>query len=34
LCIRGFAAVQLGLGRNDQFFCSQFLRQLGAFLVQ
>lgn len=25
LCIRGIAAVQLGLGRNDQFFCSQFV---------
>ena len=24
-CIRGIAAVQLGLGRNDQFFCSQFI---------
>ena len=24
-CIRGIAAVQLGLGRNDQFFCSQFV---------
>jgi len=24
-CIRGVAAVQLGLGRNDQFFCSQFV---------
>lgn len=24
-CIRGVAAVQLGLGRNDQFFCSQFI---------
>jgi cell wall-associated NlpC family hydrolase len=26
-CIRGIAAVQLGLGRNDQFFCSQFVLQ-------
>ena len=25
MCIRGIAAVQLGLGRNDQFFCSQFV---------
>ncbi len=24
-CLRGVAAVQLGLGRNDQFFCSQFV---------
>ena len=24
-CLRGVAAVQLGLGRNDQFFCSQFI---------
>ena len=24
-CIRGIAAVQLGLGRNDQFFCSQYI---------
>ena len=24
-CIRGIAAIQLGLGRNDQFFCSQFI---------
>jgi hypothetical protein len=24
-CIRGIAAIQLGLGRNDQFFCSQFV---------
>lgn len=24
-CLRGIAAVQLGLGRNDQFFCSQFV---------
>ena len=24
-CIRGLAAVQLGLGRNDQFFCSQYV---------
>jgi hypothetical protein len=24
-CIRGIAAVQLGLGRSDQFFCSQFV---------
>ena len=24
-CIRGIAAVQLGLGRNDQFFCSQYV---------
>jgi Permuted papain-like amidase enzyme, YaeF/YiiX, C92 family len=24
-CIQGIAAVQLGLGRNDQFFCSQFV---------
>ncbi len=24
-CIRGIATVQLGLGRNDQFFCSQFI---------
>lgn len=24
-CIQGVAAVQLGLGRNDQFFCSQFV---------
>ena len=24
-CIRGVAAIQLGLGRNDQFFCSQFV---------
>ncbi|MGE0497168.1 MAG: distant relative of cell wall-associated hydrolase [Ramlibacter sp.] len=24
-CIRGIAAVQLGLGRNDQFFCSQLV---------
>ena len=26
-CIRGLAAVQLGLGRNDQFFCSQYILQ-------
>jgi hypothetical protein len=25
ICIRGVGAVQLGLGRNDQFFCSQFV---------
>ncbi|MES2511729.1 MAG: distant relative of cell wall-associated hydrolase [Pseudomonadota bacterium] len=25
LCLRGIAAVQLGLGRNDQFFCSQYI---------
>lgn len=24
-CIQGVAAIQLGLGRNDQFFCSQFV---------
>ena len=24
-CIRGIATVQLGLGRNDQFFCSQYI---------
>lgn len=24
-CIRGIASIQLGLGRNDQFFCSQFV---------
>lgn len=24
-CIRGFATVQLGASRNDQFFCSQFV---------
>jgi hypothetical protein len=24
-CVRGVAAIQLGLGRNDQFFCSQFI---------
>lgn len=24
-CIQGVAAVQLGMGRNDQFFCSQFV---------
>ena len=24
-CLRGVAAIQLGLGRNDQFFCSQFV---------
>ena len=24
-CLRGVAAVQLGLGRNDPFFCSQFV---------
>jgi Permuted papain-like amidase enzyme, YaeF/YiiX, C92 family len=24
-CIQGIASVQLGLGRNDQFFCSQFV---------
>ncbi|MES2999046.1 MAG: YiiX/YebB-like N1pC/P60 family cysteine hydrolase [Pseudomonadota bacterium] len=24
-CVQGFAAVQLGLGRNDVFFCSQFV---------
>jgi hypothetical protein len=24
-CIQGVAAIQLGLGRNDQFFCSQFI---------
>lgn len=24
-CLRGVAAVQLGLGRKDQFFCSQFV---------
>jgi uncharacterized protein YycO len=24
-CLRGVALVQLGLGRNDQFFCSQFV---------
>jgi hypothetical protein len=26
-CIRGVAAIQLGLGRNDQFFCSQFIME-------
>jgi hypothetical protein len=30
-CIRGIAAIQLGLGRNDRFFCSQFV--LEAFRV-
>jgi len=24
-CVQGVAAVQLGMGRNDQFFCSQFV---------
>jgi hypothetical protein len=24
-CLQGVAAVQLGMGRNDQFFCSQFV---------
>jgi Permuted papain-like amidase enzyme, YaeF/YiiX, C92 family len=24
-CIQGVAAIQLGMGRNDQFFCSQFV---------
>ena len=24
-CVQGVAAVQLGIGRNDQFFCSQFV---------
>jgi hypothetical protein len=24
-CVQGIAAVQLGMGRNDQFFCSQFV---------
>jgi Permuted papain-like amidase enzyme, YaeF/YiiX, C92 family len=24
-CIQGIASIQLGLGRNDQFFCSQFV---------
>ncbi|HSV35902.1 MAG TPA: distant relative of cell wall-associated hydrolase [Ramlibacter sp.] len=24
-CLQGVAAVQLGIGRNDQFFCSQFV---------
>ena len=24
-CILGFAAIQLGAGRNDRFFCSQFV---------
>jgi Permuted papain-like amidase enzyme, YaeF/YiiX, C92 family len=36
-CIRGIAAIQLGLGRNDQFFCSQFVleayRQAGLALT-
>ena len=25
ICLRGVGAIQLGLGRNDQFFCSQFV---------
>jgi hypothetical protein len=36
-CIRGVAAIQLGLGRSDQFFCSQFVleafRQAGLALT-
>ena len=24
-CIQGFAAIQLGAGRNDRFFCSQYV---------
>ena len=24
-CVRGVAAIQLGLGSNDRFFCSQFV---------
>jgi hypothetical protein len=24
-CVQGVAAIQLGMGRNDQFFCSQFV---------
>lgn len=24
-CVQGAAAIQLGMGRNDQFFCSQFV---------
>ena len=36
-CVRGFASVQLGASRNDQFFCSQFVleayRQAGAPLT-
>ncbi len=36
-CIRGIASIQLGLGRSDQFFCSQFVleayRQAGLALT-
>ncbi len=36
-CIRGLAVIQLGLGRSDQFFCSQFIleayRQAGLALT-